>query len=254
MNSVHESGSRTMSKNLTQEKYRVKSSQKQAECTECPALGQPARPLAPRAPAPAACAPRALQLPTRPAPRALPAAAPVCAPCAVRLLRPPERLLRPPARLLRPVCPAHCHNTKFCIVSAARPLCRTPELCAPTRPLAPRASAPAACTPRALQRPTRPAPRALPAVARLPARPAPRALPAVARLLRAPALLLRAPALLLRAPALLLRPACPAHCHNTKFFIVTQPPNQSPAIQPRNYQTILQHSFPAVQSLMQYNI
>ena len=32
MNSVHEPDSRTMSKNLTQEKYRVKSGQKQAEC------------------------------------------------------------------------------------------------------------------------------------------------------------------------------------------------------------------------------
>ena len=41
MNSVHEPDSRTMSKNLTQEKYRVKSGQKQAECTECTDLGQP---------------------------------------------------------------------------------------------------------------------------------------------------------------------------------------------------------------------
>ena len=62
MNSVHEPGSRTMSKNLTQEKYQVKSGQKQVECTKCTALGQPARPC--RA-LPCAC--RASAPPLRPA-------------------------------------------------------------------------------------------------------------------------------------------------------------------------------------------
>ena len=59
MNSVHEPGSRTMSKNLTPEKYRVKPGQKQAECTKCTALANPRtqaarpapRPRAPRTPA-----------------------------------------------------------------------------------------------------------------------------------------------------------------------------------------------------------
>ena len=41
MNSVHEPGSRTMSKNLTQEKYRVEQGQKQAKCTKCTALASP---------------------------------------------------------------------------------------------------------------------------------------------------------------------------------------------------------------------
>ena len=38
-----------------------------------------------------------------------------------------------------------------------------------------------------------------------------------------------------------------AHCLNTNFCIVTQPPSQSSAIQSRNHQTVLQHSF------LQYN-
>ena len=70
MNSVHEPGSRTMSKNLTQEKYRVKSGKKQAEYTECTTLSQAAHPaLRPRAPrAPAARAYRAAAAcPARPA-------------------------------------------------------------------------------------------------------------------------------------------------------------------------------------------
>ena len=128
MNSVHEPGSRTMSKNLTQEKYQVKSGQKQVECTECTALGQPARPCralprACRAPAPplrpaltrpAACsarprAPRMLActiraLPTRPTP-AQPA------PSAVSWPGWPCRSLvsrhSPAAH-----CPC-CHNTTF---------------------------------------------------------------------------------------------------------------------------------------------
>ena len=84
MNSVHEPGSRTMSKNPTQEKYRVKSGQKQAECTECTALGQAVCPLGSARPcAPCARAPAArLLLPARPAgARAVPAR-PACVPCA----------------------------------------------------------------------------------------------------------------------------------------------------------------------------
>ena len=75
MNSVHEPGSRTMSKNLTQEKYRVEPGQKQAECTECTAQSQPARPGR----APRTCSPHALRparlLPAARCPRALRATA-----------------------------------------------------------------------------------------------------------------------------------------------------------------------------------
>ena len=69
MNSVHKLGSRIMSKNLTQEKYRVELGQKQAECTECTAQSQPQHPSR----APSACllrAPCAFRLRVRPHPRA----------------------------------------------------------------------------------------------------------------------------------------------------------------------------------------
>ena len=66
MNSVHEPGSRTMSKNLTQEKYRVEQGQKQVGRTECTAKSQPACPGRAR-PAPA-CRARPARL--RPACRA----------------------------------------------------------------------------------------------------------------------------------------------------------------------------------------
>ena len=65
MNNVHEPGSRIMSENLTQEKYRVKPGQKQAECTECTAFGQPACPGREQAAQPAL--PRALRPPSSPA-------------------------------------------------------------------------------------------------------------------------------------------------------------------------------------------
>ena len=65
MNSVHESSSRTMSKNLTPEKYLVKPGQKQAECTKCTTLAKPRaqRPCrAPQRPSACVCAvPRALR-------------------------------------------------------------------------------------------------------------------------------------------------------------------------------------------------
>ena len=55
MNSVHELGSRTMSKKFDSGKYRVEPGQKQAECTECTTQGQPARCRACWAPRPRAC-------------------------------------------------------------------------------------------------------------------------------------------------------------------------------------------------------
>ena len=68
MNSVHEPGSRTMSKNLTPKKYRVKLGQKQAKCTKCTALASPRLPRSRCAPRP----PRARLLrSTRPCPARL---------------------------------------------------------------------------------------------------------------------------------------------------------------------------------------
>ena len=83
MNSVHEPGSRTMSKKFDSGKYRVEPGQKQAECTECTAQSQPARPARP---APACRPPRAF---------APPAARPA------RAQRDCRRLLSTPARPLR---------------------------------------------------------------------------------------------------------------------------------------------------------
>ena len=73
MNSVHEPGSRTMSKNLTQEQYCVKPGKKQAECTKCTALASPRAQVEHPAPVP-----RAIRPPLRLLPRAfrVPAAAP----------------------------------------------------------------------------------------------------------------------------------------------------------------------------------
>ena len=84
MNSVHEPGSRTMSKNLTPEKYRVKPGQKQAECTKCTALASlPAQAAhlghPPAAPPPRALVPPAPHGPVSLLPRA-PATPVVCAP------------------------------------------------------------------------------------------------------------------------------------------------------------------------------
>ena len=158
MNSVHEPGSRTMSKNLTQEKYRVKSGQKQAECTECTTLGQPARPgRAPNAQATRAlrtcraccCASHACCR----APRALlhPAYLP-----SVRLPGAPRPLARPPApaRLPAPAClPPTCHaRPSTCApLPLARPSARLRPLRAwPCRCAQRRVAAPSAVS----QRPT----------------------------------------------------------------------------------------------------
>ena len=101
MNSVHEPGSRTMSKKFDSGKYRVEPSQKQVECTECTAQGQPARPgrarpalpARPLHPAPArlqracACLPRApcLSCATPATPSPAPYARPAQRPCACLL-------------------------------------------------------------------------------------------------------------------------------------------------------------------------
>ena len=156
MNSVHEPGSRTMSKKFDSGKYRVEPGQKQAECTECTAQGQLTRPgRAPRAQA-ARLAPRPRACrPASPAPRAraccsaLPRAALACrtrcerlrpSACAPPAPRAPRARCAPFPRSLRPVPvrPAVC---------SARPRApRTP--CEPVR--APRApSACSACTQRA---------------------------------------------------------------------------------------------------------
>ena len=139
MNSVHEPGSRTMSKNLTQEKYRVKTSQKQAKCTECTALGQPAR---------QSCAPNALSRAQRPAARA-----PRSAAARLRLRLPSVRLSGAPrqpasppvlARLLAPV------SVPPCAPQHARPA-RTSTLAlrAPARAPARPTGGPARPSPRA---------------------------------------------------------------------------------------------------------
>ena len=107
MNSVHEPGSRTMSKNLTSEKYRVKPGQKQAACTECtaswpsstPGSVRPARPSLPVARAtraPASPEPRA---PTRPEGPALPrpsAPAPAPSPTSTQMGSSPFQVSTPP--------------------------------------------------------------------------------------------------------------------------------------------------------------
>ena len=130
MNSVHEPGSRTMSKNLTQEKYRVKPGKKQAECTECTArwpsntpgraplprrahpcraVRAPAAPCAPlprrarpcRAARPPASRAPSASVPARPTPRAPQRLAPTPVSCACRAPwapSAPQRLL--PAHLL----------------------------------------------------------------------------------------------------------------------------------------------------------
>ena len=118
MNSVHEPGSRTMSKILTQEKYRVNPSRKQAKCTEYTALASPSAQTA--RPAPRPRAPRA--------PRA---------PAAARPLLPHARSPRAFARLLptRP-CPA-----------LQRRSCRAPALPAPTSAYRLRAHLRACCAP-----------------------------------------------------------------------------------------------------------
>ena len=171
MNSVHEPGSRTMSKKFDSGKYRVEPGQKQAECTEYTAQDQPARPgrapaaqpALPRAPrAPAACAPAAR------AHAAQAPAAPTCAPRAPRACSSPARLQRahsPSAqRLLRPAatCAPHarparaqplaqhlpsahasCHNTagvlRYTLPSSNCPSCcvTIQFLCIKTQPLSP---------------------------------------------------------------------------------------------------------------------
>ena len=134
MNSFHELGSRTMSKNLTQEKYRVKPSQKQAECT---AQSQPARP------APACRAPCA-----HPAPAPLLPHTPRACRC---LLRTPARPLRPTPS--RPVsCSARpCSRTRS-PARSARAL-RT-QLCVQRLPsLRPAPCRPVPCTPCQTSRP-----------------------------------------------------------------------------------------------------
>ena len=137
MNSVHEPGSRTMSKNLTQEKYQVEPGQKQAECTECTVQSQPTRPGHAR-PVPSACLPRAQRGPLTcapPAARLPPPALHSGAPTAPHA-RAPSSLQRPPARprtnscALRarpaarpapaqrlPSCPVLGHNTPRCIAT-----------------------------------------------------------------------------------------------------------------------------------------
>ena len=174
MNSVHEPGSRTMSKNLTQKKYRVKSGQKQAECTECTALGQPARLPSPRR-APAAPLPRSPRAP--------------CAPA--HCLRVVPARLAPTAPLPRaPRAPAPCLRTQ-------RPHASTHVLRAPTPCRSPRM--PAACCLRAPRAPV-PCPRACCAPQRLLRAPAPAARPsACLRTSRAPCLPCRAPSCLARA-------------------------------------------------------
>ena len=135
MNSVHELDSRTMSKNLTHEKYRVKLGQKQAECTECTALGQPARP------APRPRAPRLRPAPVPRPPRAPPTARPAPAPflsrapllqCLRPLARPcraapnprPGRLAACPARPASPACAPSASTP-----SAQRLHAQLPSLC-----------------------------------------------------------------------------------------------------------------------------
>ena len=109
MNSVHEPGSRTMFKNFDSGKYRVKPGKKQAECTECTAQGQAARP-APSQPCPARSA-RARACRARPA--RLPSVRLPCAP-------------RPP---VRPAMSARLPRAPYCL--------RAPAACAPQRPPAP---------------------------------------------------------------------------------------------------------------------
>ena len=115
MNTVHEPGSRTMSKNLTPEKYRVKPGQKQVACTECttswpsstPSRAGPAclslpAAQAPRAPACLSRGPRApvlkcpsvcACLPAAPAPSPLRAQRP-CAHAVPRALRSSQPVLK----------------------------------------------------------------------------------------------------------------------------------------------------------------
>ena len=95
MNSVHEPGSRTMSKKFDSGKYRVKTDRKWAKCTECTAPSQPA-------PSHACACCRALPCPTRPA--RLP---PSCA-LRARVLLPPERPTRLRPRAQRPAACAPC--------------------------------------------------------------------------------------------------------------------------------------------------
>ena len=153
--------------------------------------------------------------------------------------------LRARPRLLPLACRA-----RACLPRARLLAAPAPQRLAPAcRPPVPRACylraprAPSTCAPRERPLPARPA-RALYARAPTPQRPArPNAPPAHPAARPAPAY---APSTPSRAPS------CPVHCHNTKFCIVTQPLNQSPAIQPRNIKLYCDTVFPATQSLLQH--
>ena len=144
MNNVHEPGSRTMSKNLTQEKYRVKPGRKQAKCTECIALAslhaQVARP---------ALRSHAPRVPRAPLPRPL-------RPCSACLHARPTRA--------RPRAPRAPHARP-----PGRPPARPPALPTRARPNAPRAPARAracACCAPHLRPAPNTQPNAQPAVSR----------------------------------------------------------------------------------------
>ena len=144
MNSVHEPGSRTMSKNFDSGKYQVEPGQKQAECTECTAQGQPARPG--REPSAHPALPRALRAR-------------------------PRLSLRPVARAPRAYPSSACRARHACLCPRA---CQRPRSC---RPPATRAPAPTCALSRAPThaQPSAPAPAcapSTPACAR-PARPTP---------------------------------------------------------------------------------
>ena len=141
MNSIHEPASRTMSKNLTQEKYRVEPGQKQAEHTKCTALASPRAQAAPRPPSqpcparstrahgycrsPAA---RALACFARaPAPRVPAYRAPVPPACRAPACRVPLLRACPAPRLRLPnaqphtqrLSPAQCRDTAACLATQA---------------------------------------------------------------------------------------------------------------------------------------
>ena len=101
MNSVHEPGSRTMSKKFDSGKYRVEPGQKQAECTECIAQGQPAHPGRAQRPGHVPAAQSALPRTLRARPRLLPRAPRASLPCPRACCRTPAASLRPLAQHAR---------------------------------------------------------------------------------------------------------------------------------------------------------
>ena len=128
MNSVHEPGSQTMSKNLTPEKYQVKPGKKQAECTECTVCYPSNTPD--RAPLPrsyALVAPR--PCPTHPPPPCASARARAPSACVSRArLRRARARLRPPARPCRAACPALRASAYAPLLHACASPCAQPKL------------------------------------------------------------------------------------------------------------------------------